>query len=386
MALTIVRRMQIARPYALAQPDEKNRRAWIDDVTRGACAAVSRRQPSPGRSWLIVLIAWLSSHAGCVLAAADGELVSTSPCAPNAITRYEQYLAAERKKYADEVEAARREGYSLAPPSDATLRLLNRREFEIRTRYEGFECRRVRYYSDGLQVVAYLWKPVATGPSAHPLIIYNRGGNREFGKVEPWRRFGFYEFVSQGFIVVAPQYRGADGGEGRDEFGGADVNDILNVLPLARELGYVDMENVFLFGRSRGGMMTALALKSGMRVRAAAIDAGLTDLIAARARRPALAENLWSELIPGYAERADELLRERSAVYWADRIDVPMLLLQGGADWRQSAADTLAFAAQLEKHGKVYQLLLYAYDDHQLSAHREEADGQVVQWFKLHTQ
>jgi len=38
------------------------------------------------------------------------------------------------------------------------------------------------------------------------------------------------------------------------------------------------MNNVFLFGNSRGGMMTYLALKSGLWANAAAVMSGVTDL------------------------------------------------------------------------------------------------------------
>jgi hypothetical protein len=38
-------------------------------------------------------------------------------------------------------------------------------------------------------------------------------------------------------VVVASQYRGNGGGEGHEEFGGAEVHDILNLIPLAKSLG-----------------------------------------------------------------------------------------------------------------------------------------------------
>lgn len=65
-------------------------------------------------------------------------------------------------------------------------------------------------------------------------MIFNRGGNRERSKLTPWMADGFYEFVSREFVVIASQYRGVDGGEGSDEYGGGDVHDVLNLVPLAR--------------------------------------------------------------------------------------------------------------------------------------------------------
>src|SRR4030095_14955865 len=102
--------------------------------------------------------------------------------------------------------------------------------------------------------------------------------------------FGFYAYVSSGFVVIGSQYRGNDGGEGREEFGGADVCDVLHLIPLARALGYVDMHNVFMLGWSRGGMMTYLALKHEIPVNAVAVGGGLTDLVSEGKTSPAPAK------------------------------------------------------------------------------------------------
>lgn len=64
--------------------------------------------------------------------------------------------------------------------------------------------------------------------------------------------------------MLASEYRGKGGGEGREELGGTDVNDVLSLFPLAHNLGYVDRGNVFMAGVSRGEMQTLLALKLGV--------------------------------------------------------------------------------------------------------------------------
>src|SRR5439155_22259654 len=112
-----------------------------------------------------------------------------------------------------------------------------------------------------------------------PLIIVNDGGSGDYAKLTPWTRFGYYRYVSSGFVVIGPQYRGIDGGEGSDEFGGADLHDVMNVIPLAKSLGYVDMKNIFIAGASRGAMMVFLALKNNIPVNAAAVISGGGDLI-----------------------------------------------------------------------------------------------------------
>lgn len=92
-------------------------------------------------------------------------------------------------------------------------RLPTEAAYEWRRGYEGFECQRIRYLSDGLRVVGYIWKPQEMRGKKLPLIIFNRGGSREFGKLAPCWRFGFYHFLVNGFVVLGSQYRSNDGSE-----------------------------------------------------------------------------------------------------------------------------------------------------------------------------
>ena len=334
---------------------------------------------------LVSLLFTLLSGAatGMAESSADGTLVEDVACPANTITTYEQYSQRFRQMYAEEVEAARREGFTMATPARLLESLPSPPELKRRQEYAGFECRQIKYLSDGLKVAGFLWKPKDTSGPARPLIIYNRGGNREFGAVTPWFWSGFYPFLEKGFVVVASQYRGNGGGEGHEEFGGADVRDVLNLIPLARSLGYVDMNNVFILGASRGGMMTYLALKQGINVNAAAVIGGLTDAVASAKERPGMLSGVYKELIPDFDKRADEALRERSAVYWADRINAPVLILHGGSDWRADpASQALAFAQKLQEKHKTYELIVYADDNHGLARNRLDAEKRIIEWFR----
>ncbi|MCA1849538.1 MAG: prolyl oligopeptidase family serine peptidase, partial [Acidobacteria bacterium] len=272
-------------------------------------------------------------------------------------------------------------GFKMEVPADLTKLVLSREEFERRSSYTGVDCRRIVYLSDGLKVVGYIWKPKGGADKKLPLVIFNRGGFREVGKLGPWTRFGFYPLVSNGFVVIGSQYRGVDGGEGKEELGGADVRDVLNLIPLAKSLGYVDMNNVFMFGESRGGMMTYLALKNNIPVKAAAVKSGGTDFFGNLKDRPDFGR-VYQQLIPDYDKRPDEALRERSAIAWAEKINVPLLILHGGGDELIGAGRTLAFAQKLQELGKTYELIIYAGDDHNLSLNSTDGDKRVVEWFK----
>ncbi len=71
------------------------------------------------------------------------------------------------------------------------------------------------------------------------------------------------------------------GGEGREEFGGADVDDVLNLIPLLGSFPQADTSRIGMYGRSRGGMMTYIALTKTDRIAAAIVDAGEANLFGA---------------------------------------------------------------------------------------------------------
>lgn len=192
----------------------------------------------------------------------DGTIVEQIPCAPNPVTTYVQYVASSQQGHAAEVEAAKREGFRMETP----LTYLSEKEYQRLNDPSRIDCQRIKYLSDGLKVVGFIWRPKDQGNRRLPLIIFNRGGNREFGKLTPWQAVRRYAL--EGFVVIASQYRGNDGGEGREEFGGSDVRDVLNLVPLAESLGNIDTKNIFMLGWSRGGMMTYLAIKNHVPVQA----------------------------------------------------------------------------------------------------------------------
>ena len=281
----------------------------------------------------------------------------------------------------EEVKVAETEGYKVNYLQNFDRFILSRDEFDRRESFSDYECRKIKYMSDGLKVVGFIWKPTKTAGKKLPVVIVNRGGNPGLALLTP--QSFFYPYVTNGFVVIGSQYRGADGGEGKDEFGGADVNDVMNLIPLAGSLDYVDMNNVFMHGVSRGGMESFLAIKKGIPINAVVVTGALTDLVAAAKERPSVAERVWARLIPGYAEKKDDLLRERSAVYFADKINVPVLILQGAADWRSDpGSQGMGLANKLHSFGKTYELHIFSGDDHPISINRLERETKILQWFK----
>jgi dienelactone hydrolase len=265
------------------------------------------------------------------------------------------------------------DNFKAAYPKEAVERIRNSADLELL---------KIKYLSDGLKIVGFIYKPKRAEGRKLPAIIFNRGGLAD-GAIGPENFNYLYEmhrYASEGFVVIASQYRGAGGSEGKDEVAGADTNDVMNLIPLARSLPYVDMNRLFMWGYSRGAMMTFQALKRGAPVRAAAVVGAPTDLTG-NANDPGFIQ-FARTVYPDFDARKDEHLRSRSAILWVDKIEVPLLIMHGGADFGLPPTSAMNLAQKLEEQGKIYELVVYAKDDHGVFRNAEDRLRRTVDWFK----
>jgi len=178
----------------------------------------------------------------------------------------------------------------------------------------------ITYFSDGLKVKGFIAIPKDN--KVHPCVLFNRGGNENNSMLtnESFARKANF-LLDHGYIFAATQYRGSLGSEGKDEFGGGDVNDVINLIQSLRNIPQADTSRVALFGWSRGAINTYVALTKSTNIKAAVIGGGMSDLVKLRDWRKMLDTGLYAKLIPQYKEtKNDELLKQRSALYIADKI------------------------------------------------------------------
>ncbi|MDH7445254.1 alpha/beta hydrolase family protein [Aquimarina sp. 2201CG14-23] len=244
----------------------------------------------------------------------------------------------------------------------------------------------ITYLSDGLKIQSFAAIPKKEGK--YPVIIYNRGGNRDFGAIQ---LFGghqklpiahiFSKLANEGYIVIGCNYRGSGNSEGMEEFGGKDVNDILNLNKVVHELPKADTKRIGMYGWSRGGMMTYIALTKMNNIKAAVVGGARSDL--RTIDRPQMEKRVYAELIPDYYQNKDEELKKRSAILWADKFspNVPILLLHGNSDWRVKSTNSLRLALEFEKHRIPYRLKIFEGANHGISQFRKERDQDVLDWF-----
>ena len=279
------------------------------------------------------------------------------------------------------------EAWSPAPWSDLAAgpkrdvrRYADSLAYEAARSDTAFAARRWRYRSDSAEVVALVL--AARTPQRRPAIVYCRGSYLQQGQLDGFLPL-LHRLARAGYFVVAPQYRGSEGGTGRDEMGGEDVEDVLAVVRLLAARPEVDPRAIYLYGESRGGMMTFQAIRDGAPVRAAATVGAFTDLdslFAADERSASLATRIW----PDYGARRNEIALRRSAARWAERIRVPLLLLHGANDRGVPPHQSEQLAAALAKAKARHELHIVPGGSHTLGERSAFRDSLVVRWFRSH--
>lgn len=253
-----------------------------------------------------------------------------------------------------------------------------RETFDALRNSADVELLKIRYASGGLSVAGFVARPKKTAGRL-PVIIFNRGGLDE--GVIGMSNFNYihemFRYASEGFVVLASQYRGVDGAGGRDEVGGADLADVFNIMKLARSLDYVDADRLFMWGYSRGALMTLQALRDGARPRAAVLVGAPTDY----SQLLPGSERFFRNSFPDYDRRKEEHLRNRTPMNWVEKIDTPLLILHGGDD-NLPPTHSLNLARRMQELGKLYELVVYAGDNHPVLFNREDRLRRTVDWFK----
>ena len=241
---------------------------------------------------------------------------------------------------------------------------------------------KITYLSDGLKVKGYAAYPKDQSIK-YPCIIWCRGGFGNTGAIDAFNAHGIFgQIASWGYVVFASQYRGNAGGEGKDEFGGSDLNDVLNLIPLADEIECADKNTWGIEGWSRGGMMTYLTLTRTNIFKCAVVSGGISDL-RCNAKESKFMKYLFESSLGKDKIILENKCKERSIINFSEKLSkiTPLLLLHGTADERVLPHDSLDLSYKLLEYKIPFRLVMLEGGDHFLKSHRNEVDKMRKKWF-----
>lgn len=250
---------------------------------------------------------------------------------------------------------------------------------------ETVDLYRINYKSDGLNIEGFIAKPAQINTNTKlPAIIFCRGGNKDFGTITE-NSYKYFNFLaSQGYVVLASQLRGNKFSEGIDEFGGKDVNDILKLISIAKELNFVEAKNIHILGYSRGGMNAYQVSKLTDNINSIAVVGAPTNLFKGAKFRNEMYHKVMKPLIGDSIQFREEYIK-RSSVFWHDKINEPILILHGSNDSRvvvdeaQQIIDSLIVSNKQD-----FKFEIFEGGNHGLSNYNQERNDLIFNWFKTH--
>ena len=256
-----------------------------------------------------------------------------------------------------------------------------------------YECLKLNYKSDTATIEAWLYKPILTAKKL-PLIIYNRGEMGNFGNLVETNIVDFHKMAENGYVVIATKTRFAGANGKFDQHGGVDVDDIVNLKTVYENLSYVDTSNVFMYGFSRGGQNTYQASLK-MKLNAMVVVAGTADWLSRVDERREFVDG-WNDedktqtyegfakVFPNWKTDSIQILKARSAYYWSDKINTPVLILHSRQDPRVPCTDALKVASKLQEFNKEYEMIIYDEPSHSLPFSQFDSYDKMFAWFEKH--
>lgn len=249
--------------------------------------------------------------------------------------------------------------------------------FSNQSKLEGLSLAQKKPFSyksrDGLDIHGYLTTPVGIPSKNLPTVLLVHGG--------PWERdtWGFNPAVqllaNRGYAVVQINFRGSSGygkrflNAGNREWGGKMHNDLIDGVNWAVKQGIADPKRIGITGSSYGGYATLAGLTFTPEVFAAGVA------VAAPSNLITLLESIPPFLQPlkalynnrvGNLEQEPDFLKLRSPLFFVERIQAPLLIIQGANDVRVTQAESEQIVAAMRKAKKPVEYVLFENEGHSI--------------------
>ncbi|MDB5258979.1 MAG: peptidase prolyl oligopeptidase active site region [Candidatus Taylorbacteria bacterium] len=224
---------------------------------------------------------------------------------------------------------------------------------------------------DGLKIQGWLYRPAAKSIGT---VVCIHGGPTAHSEDE-WNMDIQY-FVSQGFNVLDPNYRGSSGfglpyqdAIKESGWGGKEQDDIIEGIKSLIQDGIAEEGKVGVTGTSYGGYSSWFAITHFPKkyIAAAIPICGMTDLVVDYdTTRPDL-RGYSEEMMGGSPKEVPERYHDGSPIHFIQNIEGKLLIVQGAKDPNVSLENVRAVEEVLHQKGIRYEKLIFEDEGHGIS-------------------
>ncbi len=209
---------------------------------------------------------------------------------------------------------------------------------------------------DGLPIHGWVIKPPDFDPAKkYPMMLVIHGGPH--GMYDGGFNFGWQNHAAHGYVVLYTNPRGSSGYG--SEFGNAiqyaypgdDYHDLMASVDDVISRGYIDEENLFVYGCSGGGVLTAWVVGHTDRFRAASSNCPVVNWFSFVGQVDGNYLRWYADFEKFPWEDPSEHIR-RSPLMYAGNVTTPTMLMTGVLDMRTPISQTEQFYQALKAQRK----------------------------------
>ena len=212
----------------------------------------------------------------------------------------------------------------------------------------------IKYESvDGFEIEGWIVKPPDFDPSRkYPMMLSIHGGPH--GMYNVGFNFAWQEHAANGYVVLYTNPRGSSGygsafgNSIKNAYPGKDYDDLMNGVDLVIDRGYIDDENMFVYGCSGGGVLTSWVVGHTDRFAAASANCPVINWLSFVGTTDGIGWYRNFENLPW--DDPSEHLR-RSPLTYVGNVTTPTMLMTGVNDLRTPMPQTEEYFAALKVMG-----------------------------------
>ncbi|MCI0696772.1 S9 family peptidase [candidate division KSB1 bacterium] len=242
---------------------------------------------------------------------------------------------------------------------------------------------------DDFDIQGWIVKPPSFDPAKkYPLILTIHGGPHAMFNVG--FNFGWQHFAAKGYVVLYTNPRGSSGygsafGNAiKNTYPGKDYDDLMKGVDQVIAKGYIDEKNLFVYGGSGGGVLTAWIVGHTDRFAAASSNFPVINWMSFVGTTDGAS---WYRNFKQYPWEDPSEHLERSPLMYAENVKTPTMLMTGVNDLRTPISQTEEFYMAL-KVRKVPTVMLRFNDEwHGTSSKPSNAMRSILymeSWFEKH--